>query len=115
MRHATLVLVLLPLLLESGCSVTVLNVGRLPQAELLESSLRVGESTPEDVVRVLGPPSGEGRSQTPLEDAPRPMWAYLAERSALEGTTLRESRRGFLFVYFRGGRYDGYLWFSSLR
>ena len=102
------------LLAAPACGVTVLNVGRLPRAELLESPLRVGESTPEDVLRVLGPPAGQGQSQTPLEGEPRAMWAYMAERSATEGTSLRESRRGLLFVYFRDGRYDGYLWFSSL-
>jgi hypothetical protein len=103
------------LLATSGCGVTVLKVGRLPPPELLESSLRLGESVPEDVLRVLGPPAGEGQSQTPLDAQPRPMWTYMAERSAIEGLgTIRESQRGFLFVFFRDGRYDGYLWFSSL-
>jgi hypothetical protein len=31
-----------------------------------------------------------------------------------ELATLSDSRRAFLFVYLDHGKYDGYMWFSSL-
>jgi hypothetical protein len=87
----------------------VLPIGRL------QSSLRVGESTAEEVRTALGPPDGVGSSQTPIESQPREMWAYYAERDTIESMRATSSSRTMLLVYIREGRFDGYLWFTSER
>jgi hypothetical protein len=107
------VLPALAALLVLGCESMAMQIGRPPRVDRLEASLEPGKSTPEDVMRVLGPPSGVGRSELPIEPVPRPMWAYYFEKSASTGAVAGSVGRTFLFVYFRDGRYDGYLWFSS--
>lgn len=91
-----------------GC-IDRFRIGNRPNADVLESSLRLRESTPADVVAVLGQPDGKGRALLPIDSKPRTMWSYYYE----EGD-LKDSRRIFLFVYFDKGLYDGYMWFSSL-
>jgi hypothetical protein len=79
------------------------------QPDVVESALRVGESTSADVLKVLGEPLGKGRAMLPIDPQPRTLWAYFYA----EGD-LNDSRGMFLFVYFLRDRYDGYMWFSSL-
>ena len=92
-----------------GCMNIRMRIGDRPQPDLLETSLRMGESTHTDVLRVLGQPFGKGQAMLPIDPRPRAMWSYYYE----EGDT-QDSRRIFLFVYFYQNRYDGYMWFSSL-
>jgi hypothetical protein len=100
-----LVLVLLSIW---GCS-PVIQFGRIPDTAKLETSLQPEVSTHADVLEVLGEPRNSGGALLPGHDSPRDMWVYYYE----EGT-LTDDRRIFLFVFFKMGRYDGYLWFSSL-
>ena len=46
----------------------------------------------------------------PFRDRPRSVWQYYYEEGGLD-----DSRRVFVFMYLDGDRYDGYLWFSSLK
>jgi hypothetical protein len=92
-----------------GCMDIRMRIGERPNTDLLETALRLGESTPPDVLRVLGTPFGKGQALLPIDPRPRAMWSYYYE----EGD-LKDSRRIFLFVYFDQDRYDGYMWFSSL-
>lgn len=93
----------------AGCGNIRLRMGNRPDTDVLEKSLRLGESTRADVRAALGQPSGKGRAMHPFDTKPRTMWSYYYE----EGD-LKDARRIFLFVYFDQDRYDGYMWFSSL-
>lgn len=95
--------------LASGCANIPVRMGTRPNAEVLESSLRLGESTRADVLAVLGMPDGKGSAMLPIDTQPRTLWSYYYG----EGD-LKDSRQIFLFVYFDQDRYDGYMWFSSL-
>lgn len=85
--------------------------GNRPNIERLESSLRLGESTREHVLAVLGEPSGRGRAMFPPDPSGRAVtiWSY----RYIEGT-VRDPRGTYLLVFFDGDRYEGYLWYSSL-
>ena len=104
---ALAVLLLSPAVL--GCGDIRMRIGNRPNPDLLETVLRVGESTRADVRAALGQPFGTGRSMASIDPAPRTVWSYYYE----EGD-LKDARRIFLFVYFNQDRYDGYMWFSSL-
>jgi hypothetical protein len=86
-----------------------IRVGNKVQPHVIETALKVGESSTEDVLKVLGEPIGRGRALLPIDPAPRTLWTYYYE----EGDT-KQYDRMFLFVYFLQNRYDGYMWFSSL-
>lgn len=92
----------------AGCGIRVV-MGHRPDVNLLETTLKFGESTQTDVLRVLGEPVGRSTSAMPIEAQPRIMWTYYYEEGSL-----KDVRQFFLFVYFAADRYDGYLWFSSL-
>lgn len=61
-----------------------------------------------EVVRALGEPSGKGMARFPEDRIRRPVWSYEFVRASLTRVNTR-----FLLVFFRGGRYDGYMWFAS--
>jgi hypothetical protein len=95
-------------LLSEGCMNIQMRIGkRVDPASLTQ--LVVGKSTQGDVVARLGAPTGKGRAMLPIESEPRTLWSYYYE----EGD-LNDSRRIFLFIFFKGDLYDGYMWFSSL-
>lgn len=105
----TVMVVLWLVALCAACNFHV-SVGRQPDPDVLETILRIGESTPADVRSELGEPDGTGREMLPIGEKPREMWSYYYEEGDLQ-----DSRRIFLFVFFDQDRYDGYMWFSSLR
>jgi|GEM_PF-935561 len=92
----------------TGCNINI-RAGNKPNISVLEKTLKSGVSTAQDVLKELGTPVGKGREMLPFMDTPRTTWTYYYE----EGD-LNDDRRLFLFVFFANGRYDGYLWFSSL-
>ncbi len=92
----------------TACNVAV-RAGNKPNISALENALTTGVSTEQEVLKSLGTPTGKGREMLPFMEAPRDMWTYYYE----EGD-LNDDRRLFLFVFFDNGRYDGYMWFSSL-
>ncbi len=97
--------------LTTGCADIKIRIGIRPNPDILETSLRIGESTSADALAALGPPFGKGRAMHPMDPKTKPLtlWSYYYE----EGD-LKDSRRIFLFVFFDHDRYDGYMWFSSL-
>jgi len=101
-----------------GCSQITYHAGKQTDIKILDSVLRLGESTPEEVKTVLGEPVGEGKIMLPIDPKPRDFLSYYYEEGTVKreegGGVTAESRRMFLFVYFDKGRYDGYMWFSSL-
>jgi hypothetical protein len=84
-------------------------VGRKPDVNALEQSLQIGESTRDDVRRMLGEPFGTGRSVYPWDEQVRETWIYYYEQA-----TMKESHRLVLFVYFAENKFGGYMWWSSL-
>jgi hypothetical protein len=103
-----------------GCSPIQIRAGNRPDTNLLESSLHLGQSTRADVLATLGEPIGRGMARLPFD--PRPsagtMWSYYYEedlvRDILSQQPSADSRRIFLFIFFEGDTYEGYMWFSSL-
>lgn len=100
----------------TGCGSVTMSVGRQPDAARLDRELVVGQSTEEDVLRVLGQPFGKGRALLPLGSAtvPMTMWDYEYSEVYVHSLTVRDVRSIYLFVYLDRGRFQGYLWFSSL-
>jgi hypothetical protein len=90
-----------------GCG-TTLRVGRLPDTARLDQ-LSINVATKVDVMQLLGKPKNGGRVMFPHEPRPKDLWCYYYEES-----TLSDSQRIFLFVFFDQERYAGYMWFSSL-
>jgi hypothetical protein len=102
------------LLLCTGCISARFHLGNPVQTEPLETTLRIGESTPADVLRVLGPPMGKGRSFLPIDASPRTVWAYGYGEAVIQSNETKDIRVTQMWIYFDGERYDGYLWFSTL-
>jgi hypothetical protein len=92
-----------------GCGDIRTVAGRPYDTSVLETSLVVGQSSREDVLAVLRQPDGVGRYYSPVEQQPLVMWSYNYEH----GTFPKSLNRNLLFVLFRDGKYDGYLWFSD--
>jgi hypothetical protein len=102
-----------------GCADVHFRAGTRPDLTSLEDVLKIGQSSEADVLDALGAPSGKGKEMFPIgkewgtvnnyHQKQRTMWSYYFE----EGN-LKDDRRIFLFVFFDGDRYDGYMWFSSL-
>lgn len=93
----------------SSCVNIRLRMGQRPDLDLLEGSLRMGESSSKDIASVLGEPFGKGRIMLPIDPKPRTMWTYYYAEGDLQ-----DARAIYLFVYLDGDRYDGYMWFASL-
>ncbi len=107
-------LVIVSSLMFSGCISARMEMGRRVDPALLETRLRIGESTRADVLAALGAPNGRGRGLLPIDASAKTVWSYYYEESTIESNELKDSRRMFLWVYLDGDRYDGYMWFSSL-
>jgi hypothetical protein len=91
----------------TGC--VNIAISRKPDVNALEQSLQIGESTRDDVRRVLGEPFGNGQSLYPWDGQVRETWIYYYAQA-----TMNESHRLVLFVYFDQEKFGGYMWWSSL-
>ena len=91
-----------------GCG-DVIRIGRLADTSRLEAALKPGLSSRDDVLRELGAPRSSGAALLPGWDRPRETWFYLYEEGGLT-----DFHRCYIYVFFDGAKYDGYLWFSSL-
>jgi hypothetical protein len=85
-------------------------MGYHPNIDVLEKTLRVAESTQSDVLLALGQPFGKGQLMFPIDPKPRTLWSYYYGEGDME-----DARGLYLFVFFAQDRYDGYMWFSSLK
>ena len=110
-------MVLLP-----ACAPSAITTRQQPlDTSALETTLRRGASTVADVEAALGRPSGVGSILLPVERNPCTLLFY--ERVAVEPPTARDSRgymtfdsqQDVLMVFFRDGRYAGFLWSSDTR
>lgn len=96
----------------AACTMRVeVTVGNRPNLELLETSLRLGESRGADVRAALGEPLGQGKAMLPTvpERGAMTTWSYYYGEGSRE-----DVRAMLLFVFFDHDIYGGYMWFSSL-
>ncbi len=89
----------------TGC--ITIEQGVRPKFDQLEK-LTLRQSGESDVMAALGKPSGRGLSRFPDDPVLRRIWSYEYVRSAIPDVDTR-----ILLVFFRDGRYDGYMWFSA--
>jgi hypothetical protein len=99
----------------AGCGEIEIKVlaGKRVDPALLESELTLGQSTSEDIQKVLGEPLGVGRDLLPFQSEPRTVMSYYFEESQGSLTGAGNSKRMFVWVFVKAGRYDGYLWVSG--
>ncbi len=110
-RHGAKVgwaLVIFPLVaFVSGC--VTIPFGSPPSHTRL-GQLTQGQSTPADVLLLLGEPRGDGAARWTPSLAPQKVWYY-------EYVVLSSGRidNKALLVFFDQDRYVGYLWFATMR
>lgn len=98
----------------AGCGPMQIRAGKKPDVSVLQT-LQVGQSTQQEVRAAIGEPDGQGRSMFPWQDTPRTLWTYYYEEGVIDlGGSGSDDRRIFLFLFFDGDKYDGYMWFSNL-
>lgn len=101
----------------AGCALDMeIRMGRRPNLSAIEQRLRVGQSTTDDVLAVLGPPGGKGFAMLPIDPRQRTTWSYTYFEGFVQpgGETRGDMRGLMLFVFFEQDRYAGYMWFSSI-
>jgi hypothetical protein len=86
--------------------------------ERIESGLKKGVSTTEDVRRLLGEPTGYGAVLLPsVQQHPAQMWFYqdieLTDIKAASGQLELKVRQQILVVFVRDTLFDGFMWFSN--
>ena len=91
-----------------SCVTVAMEINRPPRTELLETALEPGHTSRGDVLEILGPPDGVGRTKLIFHPKPRILWHYVHQ----EGSS-NDLRLAFLWVFFDGDVYEGYLWFSN--
>ena len=86
--------------------------------QLLETQLKKGVSTMEDVKRVLGEPTGSGAVFLPsVQQSPQEIWFYqdieITDFKASQGQFDIKIRQQILVVFVRDRLFDGFMWFSN--
>lgn len=85
---------------------------------LLETQLKKGVSTMEDVKRVLGEPTGSGAVfLASVQQSPQEIWFYqdieITDFKASQGQIDIKIRQQILVVFVRDRLFDGFMWFSN--
>lgn len=90
------------------------NVGRI------ETELRRGVNTQEDVRRLLGAPTGNGGALFPTMTRTDEVWSYEnVEMDVISSTNdptpavKAKQRWEVILIFFDGNIYDGFMWFTS--
>ena len=78
----------------------------------LTSTLQPGVSSAADVKAVLGEPNGSGGYYFPVVAEPYPVWFYEKIKIDIAGQKI-EFQQDVLLVFFKEGRFGGFLWFSD--
>jgi hypothetical protein len=82
--------------------------------QLLQSELRRGVSTKEDVLRSFGPPSGTGGLHMPAPYGAQNAWFYEKIDIMTQGQAI-DVHQDVLLIFFKGEILDGWFWFSDGR
>src|SRR5512144_1339717 len=112
-RGSTVVLVAAVALSLAACGTINVEGGRPFDPSKLDSVLRPGVSTQQDVIAALGEPYGKGGALLPFHDRPRITWTYFAERGSVDMSLGMNDERTYCFVFFAGDKFDSYMWFTS--
>lgn len=80
----------------------------------LTETLQRGISTPLDVKKALGEPKGSGGFLYPTDAKNQTLWFYEKMKIDTSGGKT-DVRQDVLLVFFKAGRFDGFLWFSDAR
>jgi hypothetical protein len=111
-----LVLMSLVAVLAFGCA-TKATTGAFVEVGRIQDELRRGVSTKMDVQRVLGSPNGFGTAIFPEDLRPLDVWYYddvEATDMKFEGSIVQMNmRQQILLVFFEGGVFNGFMWFSN--
>lgn len=98
----------------------VVTTGGFRNLDRIETDLRRGLSTREDVRRLLGEPNGTGGALFPTATHANDVWAYenieAKSVTAVQGpqpTLQMHNRWQLLLIFFDGNLFDGFLWFTS--
>ena len=87
-------------------------VGPAFNNEALTTTLQRGVSTSPDVKNVLGEPNGTGEFLYMTDTVPHNIWFY--EKMVIDTTGKElDVQQDVLIVFFKNGRFDGFLWFSD--
>ena len=87
-----------------------------PPIDALEGKLKIGASTQQEVIAMLGQPNGNGGSFLPIDEKSRKTLSYYFEEGTVNSDSGRvaiTANRVFLWVYIDQDRYDGYMWFTT--
>lgn len=108
---------LIPSLLVA-CAPKRVTTGAFKQLPRIEEEFKRGVSTKEDVQRVLGAPRGGGSAILPADRRQYEVWFYedievLNIHSPKPGIMWADVRQQVLLVFFDGGVFNGYMWFSN--
>lgn len=84
----------------------------------LETELRKGVSTADEVKRILGEPTGSGAVFiASIQPSPVELWFYqdieLIDIKGSKGQLDLKMRQQILLVFLRNGTFDGFMWFSN--
>ncbi len=103
----------------ASCSMPRFSTGPSRPVDKLETILKRGESTKEDVRLLFGAPNGYGEAELPSDTKPREVWCYKdVDQSSSGNAQVVNTHRQTLLLFFDKEVLDGYLWFatdSSLR
>jgi hypothetical protein len=88
--------------------------------EQLDVKLVRGQSTKEDVRRLLGKPDQKGDARFPPSGTLQEVWYYQEQKihssqwnpEIRDGRLQADAEQRELFVLFTDGRFDGYLWYG---
>lgn len=86
---------------------------------LLETRLKKGVSTAEEVKQALGAPTGFGAVYLgSLEDRRRDIWFYqdieVTDIKAIQGQLDMKIRQQIMVIFIRDGLFDGFMWYSNV-
>lgn len=120
------VLILATALAVTSCAVDPKKYGTgaaFRDTKRLETELKRGVSTKEDVKRILGDPTGTGAAfmaSVVQQTQPEEMWVYQdIELTDIKGSKGSKGqldvtvRQQLLIVMLRDGLFDGFMWFSN--
>lgn len=103
----------------ASCMMPRFSTGPARPVEKLETILKRGESTKEDVRMLFGAPNGYGEAELPSDTKPGEVWCYKdIDLSYSNNAQVVNTHRQTLLLFFNKEVLDGYLWFatdSSLR
>jgi hypothetical protein len=98
----------------------VSSIDEFRDTKLLETELKKGTSTVEDIKRILGEPTGSGAVFLASANQPPTDLLFYQDIEATgmkvsdaKGAIELEFRQQILVVFVRDGLFDGFMWFSN--